>query len=131
MFDNYKLGVTISPIECNADDVTDKTTDRFLVKDSCNNIVGLRWSPVDRFILKLTPDIINKDSTDTISISIYNFRGESIFDYKTSDVDITINVDDTLSGVLVQGFYYIDICRCTDDETLLLKRLSLSVDYDN
>jgi hypothetical protein len=64
-------------------------------------------------------------------VSIKNFRGESIFSIDENSNIVNLQVDDTLSNILMQGFYNLDIYKIYNNETRLVRRIPLSVGYSN
>lgn len=82
------------------------------------------------------PDIIEFKNSDNIvlfskkdcitTVDIKNFRGDSVFTAEGNNF-VSIRIDSELSGKLGQGFYSVDICRTVNNDTVLIRRIPLSI----
>ena len=63
----------------------------------------------------------------TTKLSIKNFRGETIFSDSNSGSFVPLTIDDSLAGILQQGFYYLDVYQIATNSTRLVRRIPLSI----
>jgi hypothetical protein len=61
--------------------------------------------------------------------TIKNFRGESIYSVENEGSIVPLAIDDTLSQLLLQGYYNIDVYQVTSTYTRHVRRISVSIGY--
>jgi hypothetical protein len=62
-------------------------------------------------------------------ISIKNFRGDTVYTVENEGNWLPFTVDDTLSQLLLQGYYNIDVYQITQTLTRHIRRISASIGY--